>query len=322
MAGFIQNLIWNSVEGFVEAGMKTGGEYAGNALIKAGDAIENGGRGVGNSIEAKATNYGTKISGQTYKPNPQALPSTARKPAMKRSNSTPASNKPTTSGAKGGSSVPIGGKKYPGTNQVNGAVGAGKKVVGRGVGTAKSTVGGVTGTARSTVGGVTGNASRVTGGVVGGGQKALGGVTGNASKTVNGTLAGGQKALGGVTGGVVGGGQKALGGVTSNASKTLGSTVGGGQKALGGATKSIPPFKGSPAGSFPSGKNAPAKPGMPKPFTPPIEQKKPDAKKPYPGTNTLPGQGSRVPVQQQKYKPAEPYKPQIGEGQKMKHIAV
>jgi hypothetical protein len=48
MAGFIQNLIWNSVEGFVEAGMRTGGEYAGNALIKAGDAIENGGRGVGN----------------------------------------------------------------------------------------------------------------------------------------------------------------------------------------------------------------------------------------------------------------------------------
>ena len=49
MAGFIQNIIWNSVEGFVEAGTRTAGEYAGNALIKAGDMIENGGRGVGNS---------------------------------------------------------------------------------------------------------------------------------------------------------------------------------------------------------------------------------------------------------------------------------
>jgi hypothetical protein len=49
MAGFIQNILWNSVEGFVEAGTRTAGEYAGNALIKAGDMIENGGRGVGNS---------------------------------------------------------------------------------------------------------------------------------------------------------------------------------------------------------------------------------------------------------------------------------
>lgn len=47
MAGFIQNMLWNSVEGFVDAAKKTGGEYAGNALIKAGDAIENGGRSVG-----------------------------------------------------------------------------------------------------------------------------------------------------------------------------------------------------------------------------------------------------------------------------------
>jgi hypothetical protein len=49
MAGFIQNIIWNSVEGFVEAGKRSAGEYAGNALIKAGDMIESGGRGVGNS---------------------------------------------------------------------------------------------------------------------------------------------------------------------------------------------------------------------------------------------------------------------------------
>lgn len=48
MASFIQNILWNSVEGFVEAGTRSAGEYAGNALIKVGDAIENGGRGVGN----------------------------------------------------------------------------------------------------------------------------------------------------------------------------------------------------------------------------------------------------------------------------------
>jgi hypothetical protein len=48
MAGFIQNIIWNSVEGFVEAGTRSAGDFAGNALIKAGDMIENGGRSVGN----------------------------------------------------------------------------------------------------------------------------------------------------------------------------------------------------------------------------------------------------------------------------------
>lgn len=49
MAGFIQNILWNSVEGFVEAGTRSVGQYAGDALIKAGDAIENTGRGVGDS---------------------------------------------------------------------------------------------------------------------------------------------------------------------------------------------------------------------------------------------------------------------------------
>jgi hypothetical protein len=190
-----------------------------------------------------------------------------------------------------------------------------------------------------TVGGVTNNASRVTGGVVGGGQRALGGVTGNASKvtggvvgransTAGGLIGGGTKALGGVTGGVVGGGQKALGGVTNS------------------ATKSIPPFKGPsstpvPNKTFPkpypnanglpkpnnapaypgSDRKAPVKPGMPKPFTPPIETKKLDTKKPYPGTSTLPGQ-SKVPVQNQRLKPLPRLAPQVGQGQSMTHIAI
>ncbi|KAF1942499.1 hypothetical protein EJ02DRAFT_511635 [Clathrospora elynae] len=280
MAGFIQNLLWNSVSGFVEAGTRTAGEFAGNALIKAGDAVENGGRSVGNSIEKKATGYGTKITAQTYQPSPKALPSTARKPVVKRSNSTPASSKPTTAGASGGSSTPLGVSKYPGKNQVNGATGAAKKTVG---------------------------------GVAGGATKAIGGVPGNLSKT---------------SGGVVGSGQKAFGG------------------AVGGATRSIPPFKGpnsTPAANkilpkpypnanglprsnstnvYPSDKKAPVKAGVPRPFVPPVEQKKPDAKKPYPGTNTLPGQASKTPVTQQKYKPLPRLGPQTGQGQGMQHIVV
>lgn len=47
MTGFVKNIIWNSVSGFVEEGTRTAGEYAGNALIKVGDSIENGGRGIG-----------------------------------------------------------------------------------------------------------------------------------------------------------------------------------------------------------------------------------------------------------------------------------
>ncbi|CAN9422427.1 hypothetical protein GT037_009076 [Alternaria burnsii] len=171
MTSFISNIIWNSVEGFVDAGKKTAGEYGGNALIKVGDMIENSGRSVGNGIEKKATNYGSAITGQTYKPAGKALPSTARKPAIKRSNSTPASNKPTTSG------VPIGAKKYPGNNQVNGAVGGAKKTVGGVAGGASRVTGGVVGRANSTVGNVTSNATKATGGLVGGGQKAIGGAT-------------------------------------------------------------------------------------------------------------------------------------------------
>jgi hypothetical protein len=50
MAGFIQNILWNSVSGFVEAGTRTAGGFAGDALIKAGDMVENGGRSVGTGM--------------------------------------------------------------------------------------------------------------------------------------------------------------------------------------------------------------------------------------------------------------------------------
>jgi hypothetical protein len=210
-------------------------------------------------IEKKATSYGTSISGQSYQPSPKALPSTARKPVIKRSNSTPASNKPTTGVPKS-----LGANKYPGTNQVNGA----KKAVTAGTGMAKTTVGSMTG----------------------GATKPLGSVTGGATKT-----------LGGV-------GQKAL-------PKPYPST----------RSNSLPKPYNSTIPLSSSEKRSIVRPGQPKPFTPPVAQKKPDVgKKAYPGTNTIPGQGSRVPVQNQKQrlKPLPRMGAQVGEGQKMVHLAV
>jgi hypothetical protein len=67
MAGFIQNMIWSSVEGFVDAAKKTGGEYAGNALIKVGDTIENSGRSVGGGTSFSHSSHNLPIlQTQTY----------------------------------------------------------------------------------------------------------------------------------------------------------------------------------------------------------------------------------------------------------------
>ncbi|XP_014555896.1 hypothetical protein COCVIDRAFT_101275 [Bipolaris victoriae FI3] len=178
MTSFISNIIWNSVEGFVDAGKKSAGEFGGNALIKAGDMIENSGRSIGTGIEKKATSYGTAITGQPYKPSAKALPSTARKPAMKRSNSTPVNVKPPTSG------IPLGAKKYPGGNQIQGAVGGAKK-----------TAGGV----NKAIGGVTGTASKATGGVVGRANSTIGTLSSTATKGPGSVVGGGRKALGGAT---------------------------------------------------------------------------------------------------------------------------
>ncbi|KAH3990760.1 hypothetical protein HBI25_165000 [Parastagonospora nodorum] len=224
MAGFIQNILWSSVSGFVDAGKRSAGEYAGNALIKAGDAIENGGRGVGNSIEKKATGYGTSISGQTYHPSPKALPSTARKAVVKRSNSVPAGSKVSAVGK----SVPVGANKYPGGKQVN-----------------------------------------------------------NTTKKASSTLGTGAK-----------------------------SVVGTGQKALLNTPSSFKPPARSASlpRSYPADKKTVVKPGQPKPFTPPVEQKK----------RAYPGQGSRTPVQNQKpkYTPLPRLGPQVGKGETMSHLAV
>jgi hypothetical protein len=122
-----------------------------------------------------------------------------------------------------------------------------------------------------------------------------------------------------MTGGVVGGGQKALTGASLNTSKPQNLPKPHPTK----RSNSLPkPYGSNP---FPSEKKSAVKPGQPKPFTPPVEQKKPaGGNKAYPGTNTVPGQGGRVPVQNQKQrlKPLPRLGPQIGEGQKMTHLAV
>lgn len=276
---FVQNILWNSVSGFVEAGTRTAGGYAGDALIKAGDLIENSGRSVGNGLERRASSYGKGIAGQGYQSTPspgKALPSTARKPALKRSNSSPASTtalskaKPANAKAIGPTSkTPIGAKKYVGGAPGNTATKA-----------------------------ITGASKGVTGGIVGG----------------------------------VGGAQKAI---TNTASKAPTNAFGAAKGAAGSATRSLPkPYPNNPSktsassnplprpyntAAFPGQeKKTAVKPGQSKPFNPQAA-KKPDEKKPYPGTNTLPGQASKTPVK--KYKPL-PTMSGTAEKGKMQHIAV
>lgn len=284
-------------------------------------------------LEKAATGYGTKLSGQTYQPSSasKALPSTARKPAAKRSNSMPASTKP--SGALAGgrsiagptSSVPLGAKK---------TAGAAKKAVGGAAGGATRSVGGVTNTATKTVGGVTGGATRGVNGVTKTAGGVVGGASRNATRGVNGLgdgLAGltggtsksatrGASNLGDGLAGLTGGATKSVGGLAGGASKGIGGVVNGASKSIGGLPK---PYDSTAAASsytnpYPTAKKSAVKPGQSKPFTPPQANKSATAPKPYPGTNTLPGQGSKTPVK--KYKPAPTLGSQVQPGQKMTHI--
>lgn len=284
-------------------------------------------------LEKAATGYGSKLSGQTYQPSSasKALPSTARKPAAKRSNSMPANTKP--SGALAGghsiagptSGVPLGAKK---------TAGAAKKAVGGAAGGATRSVGGVTNTASKTVGGVTGGAargvngvSRTAGGAVGGVGKTAGGVVGGASRTATRGVNGLGDGLAGLTGGASKGATRGvsnlgdgLAGLTGGATKSVGGLVGGASRSIGALPK---PYDSTAAASsytnpYPTAKKSAVKPGQSKPFTPPQANKSASAPKPYPGTNTLPGQGSKTPVK--KYKPAPTLGSQVQPGQKMTHI--
>ena len=58
---FISNIISNSVAGFVEAGTRTAGGYAGDAIIRAGDLIESTGRGVGTSMASRRIHLASQV---------------------------------------------------------------------------------------------------------------------------------------------------------------------------------------------------------------------------------------------------------------------
>ena len=57
----ISNIISNSVAGFVEAGTRTAGGYAGDAIIRAGDLIESTGRGVGTSMASRRIHLASQV---------------------------------------------------------------------------------------------------------------------------------------------------------------------------------------------------------------------------------------------------------------------
>ncbi|KAH9861771.1 hypothetical protein J1614_011524 [Plenodomus biglobosus] len=233
------------------------------------------------AIEKKATNYGSSISGQTYQPSPKALPSTARKPVVKRSNSLPASSTLANSGTKAIPLTPLGGKRYPGTNQANGS--AIKAVTGGGISRAKST------TSSSTT---------------------------RASKGIPNTATGSrQKALPRAT--------------TTSSSFTTKKTP---PTPTYTPTKPPPPNNPNttifPRAPPPTTPKTAVKPFAPKPFVAPVAHSKTaDAKpRPYPGTNTLPGQASKTPVsapqKKKMMKPVPRLGPQVQAGQKMMHIAI
>ncbi|KAK7187430.1 hypothetical protein DPSP01_002548 [Paraphaeosphaeria sporulosa] len=260
MTDFVKNMIWNSVSGFVEEGKRTVGGFAGDALIKAGDMVEGGGRTVGNGIEKKATGLGTAIGGAPPKaPSAKALPSTARRPAAHRSSSLPANTKP--KAPVGGSGVPLGAKKTPAGAAAGAA--AVKRAAGSGVplGAKKTPANGALPKFTPKPFNPPGGVSKPSPYPTSGGKP-------NAS--------------------------------TSSLPKAYPSS------GTGGAGNPLPkPYPGA-------GSKTPVRPGQSKPFSGAATSVG-GAVKPYPGTNTLPGQASKKPVQ--KYKPAQRYEPPAKAGE-------
>lgn len=230
----------------------------------------------------------------------------------------PANTKPSGSVAGGRSiagptsSVPIGAKK---------TVGGAKKAVGGVAGGATKAVGGVTSSTTRGVNGVVGNASKGVNNTLGGVTKTTGGIVGGATKSTQSTVNNATRGVDHITGGA----SKPLSGVVNKATKGVGGIMNG---SAGNTQKPAPqglpkPYDSHTAASsynpqYPTTKKTAVKPGMSKPFTPPAP-KEDDKPKPYPGTNTLPGQGGTKPVQR-RYTPAPRLGPQVKEGQKMMHI--
>lgn len=278
-------------------------------------------------IERTASGYGAKISGETYTPSGKALPSTARKPALGRSNSSPAVTRGPTS------KTPIGAKKaLPSTAT---------KQITSGVSSAKS--GGASPAGGRNVQKSAGGLTKGVGSTVGGVQKTVGSTVGDVSKGVKSTV-------GGVSKGTVGGVSKGLGDTVGNLSKGVGNTAttatkrapkalpkpypqtskpGSGLNAAKGTTESkatnLPkPYPNSssfPQSAYPTEKKTAVKPGRPKEFNVNAAKNADSEKKPYPGTNTYPGAGSKSPVRNKTYKPMERMKPPADYG-KATHIPV
>lgn len=220
----------------------------------------------------------------------------------------------------------MGANKYPGGGKQG--VAAAKKQITSGASSAKSVVGG---TAGSTYGG----AQRSLTGVAGGAQKGLTGTLGGAQKGLTGGLNGASKSIGGGLGVAKSAGPKSLpkpypNNVPYGASATPQNTSQAANKSKQQASSGINGAKGTaeskannlpkpyPNNAFPSSeKRTAVKAGKPKPFNAPKKDDKEQA--PYPGTNTLPGQGTNTPVK--KYKPMERMAPQVEKG-KMQHISV
>lgn len=157
---------------------------------------------------------------------------------------------------------------------------------------------------------------------VGGMKKAITNGANTTRSTAGSVTGGAKKSIGGVTGGVVGGSQKALVSNSSPFKPTQSKSQN--QPKSNQNSNSLP--KPNPPNSFnqPDKPKTAVRPGKPKPFTAPVEQNKATntGKKTYPGTNTIPGQGSKVPVQNQRLKPLPRLGPQVGQGKEMVHLAV
>jgi len=108
--------------------------------------------------------------------------------------------------------------------------------------------------------------------------------------------------------------KKAMGNSTTAAKSSAGSGVGTTLKHTSAPSLKSPARSAALPRPYPGEKKSVLRHGLPKPFTPPVEQKK----------TAYPGQGSRTPVQNQKprYKPLPRLGAQVGKGETVSHLGV
>ncbi|OCL13384.1 hypothetical protein AOQ84DRAFT_111211 [Glonium stellatum] len=125
---FISNIISNSVAGFVEAGTRTAGGYAGDALIRAGDFIESAGQGIGTSVENAATSYASKVAGQGVVATKANLPKSQTPKTKAITSGKTSGTRPTTLQRSYSSPAPSQSKKTPVTAIKGASTSTGKQV--------------------------------------------------------------------------------------------------------------------------------------------------------------------------------------------------